>query len=70
MKRVLRGLAEWSVIAGLISIALCFGIIFTNRENVVITWIVIPSCGLIVLTLVALFAGLFGRMDREAREKG
>lgn len=67
-RRRLRGWRELAVIWNLVSLGLCLFIAVTKTEDVVTTWVIAIGLVFLLVVLVALFAGMFGREEEELVE--
>ncbi|MGF9663201.1 hypothetical protein AAIH25_15190 [Arthrobacter crystallopoietes] len=65
-RRRLRGWRELGVIWNLVSLGLCLFIAVTGTKAVVTTWVITAGVAFLLIVLMALFAGMFGREDDEA----
>lgn len=64
-RRRLRGWREFAVIWNLVSLGLCLFIAVTGREDIVTSWVIAVGMVFLLVVLVALFAGMFGREENE-----
>lgn len=62
----LRQTREGSVAGGIFSLFLCLWVVVTKAPSAFTTWVVTLSTLLILVHLFLLFAGMFGRQDRES----
>ncbi|MFF2029535.1 hypothetical protein [Arthrobacter sp. NPDC058192] len=63
-----RRLMQWreaAVIANLLALAFCLGIVVTKIEDFVISLFIAASVALLLVVLALLFAGMFGREDER-----
>lgn len=66
-KRLMR-MREKAVVLNLIALAMCLGVVITKEESLVLTIVITASVAFLLLTLILLFAGMFGREDEPSEQ--